>query len=123
MKPFLTFVLDCNDPEALAGFWTAALGYVRLEEGEPIAIGTSPEGGVDGPVLLLQRVPEPKAAKNRMHLDLHTDDLDGEVDRLVGLGARRLAEPQEDRGWCWVVMADPEDNEFCVCRPPLPEVM
>jgi len=117
MPGFMSFVLDCADPEALAPFWMEALGYVRLEEGEPIAL-IKGEGGVEGPVILLQRVPEPKVGKNRMHLDIHTPDLDGEVDRLIALGATRLEGEQGDRGWCWIVMADPEGNEFCVCRPP-----
>lgn len=117
MKPFVSVVLDCADPTSLSQFWTAALGYVVLEEGEPIVLASGPEG-IDGPVLLLQGVPEPKTGKNRMHLDIHAADLDGEVERLEGLGASRIAEPQEDRGWCWVVMSDPEGNEFCVCRPP-----
>jgi predicted enzyme related to lactoylglutathione lyase len=68
-------------------------------------------------VILLQRVAEPKQGKNRMHLDIKTPDVDGEVDRLVTLGAKRLSDaPMEQLGQRWVVMADPEGNEFCVCR-------
>jgi predicted enzyme related to lactoylglutathione lyase len=65
---------------------------------------------------VLQRVPEPKTSKNRMHLDIRTDQLDPTVERLVTLGARRLQPGiTEEAGFRWVVMADPEGNEFCVC--------
>jgi len=72
--------------------------------------------GRPGPKLLLQRVPEPKGGKNRMHLDLHTPDIEAEAARLESLGARRL-EPDalEEHGTKWVLMADPDGNEFCVC--------
>jgi predicted enzyme related to lactoylglutathione lyase len=73
----------------------------------------------DGVELLLQRVPEPKSAKNRMHLDLRVPDLDAEVARVEALGARRItALPVEEDGWTWHVLADPDGNEFCVLRPP-----
>ncbi|MEV0840085.1 VOC family protein [Actinocatenispora sera] len=64
-------------------------------------------------------MPEAKVGKNRMHLDLRVADLDAEVDRLVALGARRrTTDPIEEAGWSWHVLTDPEDNEFCVLRPP-----
>jgi predicted enzyme related to lactoylglutathione lyase len=67
------------------------------------------------PKLLLQRVDEAKAGKNRMHLDIDSPDVDGEVARLEGLGARRLeADARTEFNSRWVVMADPEGNEFCV---------
>ena len=80
-------------------------------------------GGVDSvdfavrqPKLLLQRVTEPKAGKNRMHLDIETPAVDDEVTRLEDLGARRLkTEPRAEHGIRWAIMADPEGNEFCVC--------
>ena len=72
--------------------------------------------GRPGPKLLLQRVPEPKAGKNRMHLDLHTPDIEAEAARLEGLGARRLEpDAMDEHGSKWVLMADPDGNEFCVC--------
>jgi predicted enzyme related to lactoylglutathione lyase len=111
-------VLDCHDLGRVAEFWAAALGY-RIE-GEPVGryLSLVPHTG-DGPDLLLQRVPEPKAGKNRMHLDLRVADVDSEVDRLVALGARRqTAEPIEEAGWSWHVLTDPDGNEFCVLRPP-----
>lgn len=113
----LTFVLDCNDPDRLADFWTAALHYRRLPAEEPyVALAPDPDAGGEGPVLLLQRVAEPKAGKNRMHLDIHTDALEAEVERVRELGASVIGpEPSEAHGFRWLVMADPEGNEFCVC--------
>jgi glyoxalase superfamily protein len=73
-----------------------------------------PDG--DGPKLLLQGVPEGKAAKNRMHIDIRAVDIEAEADRLVALGAtrgERFDPPQFQSHW--IVMTDPEDNEFCVC--------
>jgi predicted enzyme related to lactoylglutathione lyase len=107
-------VLDCADPGALAGFWTAALGMNRIGAAGNYVLLRSPSGQL--PKLLLQRVDEPKAGKNRMHLDLHTPDVDGEVARLEALGARRAeAGARTEFDSRWVVMADPEGNEFCVC--------
>jgi predicted enzyme related to lactoylglutathione lyase len=68
------------------------------------------------PKLLLQRVDEPKAGKNRMHFDIETPAVDAEVARLEKLGATCLVDAIEEHGTRWVVMADPEGNEFCVCN-------
>jgi predicted enzyme related to lactoylglutathione lyase len=105
------FVLDCADPAALTGFWAAALGWRHVGSAGPYAMLAAP----DGRKLLLQQVSEPKVAKNRMHLDLHVDDIEAEATRLEGLGARRLADVQQQLESTWIVMADPEGNEFCVC--------
>lgn len=114
----LAVVLDCTDPEAIAPFWAAALGYTRGGSGGPYVV-LDPPAGSGRPPLLLQRVPEPRSGKNRMHLDLRVDDLDAEVDRLLALGARRLLPgPVEEDAWVWEVLADPEGNELCVLRPP-----
>jgi predicted enzyme related to lactoylglutathione lyase len=68
------------------------------------------------PKLLLQRVPETKNGKNRMHLDIETPTVDDETARLERLGATRLErEGRAEHGTRWVIMADPEGNEFCVC--------
>jgi predicted enzyme related to lactoylglutathione lyase len=110
----LGLVLDCRDPEQLAPFWAAALDY-RTVGGAGNYVLLVPEGR-PGPDLLLQRVPEARVGKNRMHVDLHTPDIEAEATRLTGLGARRLvAEPLEEFGSHWIAMADPEGNEFCVC--------
>jgi predicted enzyme related to lactoylglutathione lyase len=72
--------------------------------------------GRPGPKLLLQRVPEEKATKNRMHLDIETPDIDEVADQLEALGGRRMrSDVQMEHGSRWIVMADPEGNEFCVC--------
>jgi glyoxalase superfamily protein len=66
--------------------------------------------------VLLQRVGEARLTKNRMHLDIETSDVDAEVERLEGIGAHRLdRRARTEHGSRWVVMADPEGNEFCVC--------
>jgi len=67
-----------------------------------------------GPELALQRVPEPKLGKNRMHIDLHVEDVDREVARLIALGATRRSGELVEVGFRWVVLGDPEGNEFCV---------
>ena len=107
-------VLDCADPEALAEFWAPALGYVNLGTvGSYVAL--FPDGR-PGPKLLLQRVAEPKAVKNRMHFDIEVADIHAEADRLVGLGATKVSEaPCREHGSTWLLMTDPEGNEFCVC--------
>jgi hypothetical protein len=106
---------DCGDAATLAGFWSAATGH-------PVDDGATPEfasigfpGEPGRPAWLFAQVPEGKSAKNRVHLDLAAGDADGEaeIDRLVGLGAKRVAEHDEG-GARWTVLADPEGNEFCV---------
>ena len=118
----ISLVLDCAAPAVLADFWAPALGYRR--------VGATPDGqyvklvpaeGEIGPPLLLQRVEEPKVAKNRMHLDVHVagvEAVEDEVQRLIKLGAVRMAGPIEEHGITWVIVADPEGNELCVCSSP-----
>lgn len=107
-------VLDCADPEKLAEFWGPALGYVSIGTfGSYVAL--FPDGR-PGPKLLLQRVEEPKSGKNRMHFDIEVPDIDAEADRLVALGATKVSEaPCSEHGSTWLLMSDPEGNEFCVC--------
>jgi predicted enzyme related to lactoylglutathione lyase len=107
-------VLDCADPPALAEFWSSALGLQRLGSAGNYVLLVSPSGVL--PKLLLQGVGEPKTTKNRMHLDIETADVDAEVTRLESIGARRVeTESRAEHGTRWVIMADPEGNEFCVC--------
>ena len=110
----LGLVLDCADPVGLAAFWAPALGYVSVGEvGSYVAL--FPDGR-PGPKLLLQRVPEVKVAKNRMHFDIEVPDIEAEASRLEGLGATRVVADQvSEHGTTWILMADPEGNEFCVC--------
>jgi hypothetical protein len=111
--------VDCLDPDRVATFWAAALGWRRTVDTpdevvlEPPA--GSPEDGVV-PDLLFLRVPDAKATKNRLHLDLRPDDQAAEVRRLEGLGASR-ADVGQDDGSSWVVMRDVEGNELCVLAP------
>ncbi|MFC5753819.1 VOC family protein [Actinomadura rugatobispora] len=110
------FVLDCADPERLAAFWAAALRYRRHPHSPPYTALDDPRG--EGPKWLLQRVPEPKVGKNRMHPDLRVTDMDGELARLTGLGATVVRGPFDDEGWLTTVLADPEGNEFCLIVEP-----
>jgi hypothetical protein len=115
--------IDCSDPEKLAAFWSAALGLPSFTDHDGDAwIGPGEGHPHDGimPDLLFLKVPghDKKLGKNRLHLDLRPDDQAAEVARLEALGARRADIGQGDV--TWVVMADPEDNEFCVLRPRQP---
>ena len=106
--------IDCADPESLAAFWAEALGGKAVVDrpGEEATVEAL-DGGVD---LTLLKVPDGKTGKNRLHLDLRPDDQDAEVARLESLGATR-ADIGQEPDVTWVVMADPEGNEFCVLRP------
>ena len=112
--PAIGLVLDCTDPVALAEFWGPALHYVSVGEfGSYVALFPN---GRAGPKLLLQRVAEPKATKNRMHLDIEVPNIEAEAARLVALGATRVQDDTlSEHGTTWVLMSDPEGNEFCVC--------
>jgi predicted enzyme related to lactoylglutathione lyase len=116
-------VIDAADPSALATFWQELLGWRRTyEEDEEVVLeppAGSPEDGVAAD-LLFAKVPEGKQAKNRLHLDLRPDDRDAEVARAEALGATRVDVGQDDTV-TWVVLADPEGNEFCILRPLTPE--
>jgi catechol 2,3-dioxygenase-like lactoylglutathione lyase family enzyme len=105
-------VIDCNDFEKMLAFWRGALGYVpRYPPEDDWVILRDPSG--DNVNVSLQKVPEPRVGKNRLHFDLYTQDQAGEVDRLLGIGATRVPrtpEPGED----FIVLADPEGNLFCV---------
>ena len=114
----LVIVIDCADPDRSAAFWSAALGYTVSPAGTGPYRSLEPESGA-GIDVLLQRVPDVKGQKNRLHLDLRTPDLDAEVRRVLGLGATLLtSEPVTEDGWSWHILADPDGNEFCVLQPP-----
>jgi hypothetical protein len=111
---------DCADPYRLAGFWSQVTGY--KEDPDNGSAPADPEAflvGPDGqPNLLFVKVPEAKTVKNRVHLDLVPTDRtrDQEVARLLELGATTVADHRQADGSGWVVLADPEGNEFCVER-------
>lgn len=112
-KSHLEIVLDAVEPQRLEAFWKSALHYRSHISIEDIVVLVSDDEG--GPPLILQRVPEAKNGKNRMHIDIISDHVEGEVARLEALGARRLHGGLRKMGQVkWVTMADPGDNEFCV---------
>jgi hypothetical protein len=136
-------VIDCADPAGLARFWAAALGYVEQEppagfaswqdfltaQGVPESEWNSANAVVDpdqrGPRIFFQRVPEPKAVKNRLHLDLNVgggraapletrrERVNAEARRLRELGASEVRATERGEEF-WIVMQDPEGNEFCL---------
>lgn len=111
----LAIVIDAADHLALRDFWVAATGYVPFGQAGAYCSAVPPDGQ-DGPKLVFQQVPDARAqVKNRLHLDIVVgDEVDAEADRLVGLGARVLIGPIEEVGTRWIVLADPEGNEFCL---------
>ncbi|GIV95690.1 MAG: glyoxalase [Herpetosiphonaceae bacterium] len=143
MARTIQVVIDCADPAGLAPFWAQLLGYKLQDppagydsweaflaaQGIPEDQWNSASAIVDpdgrGPRIFFQRVPEPKAVKNRVHLDVNVGGghatpfeerrrrVDEAVERAIGLGATKLR-AYEQRGEYWVVMQDPEGNEFCL---------
>ena len=114
--------IDSAHPSKSADFWEAALGWRRTYDTDSQVVLEPPEGSLeDGivPDLLFLKVSEPKAVKNRLHLDLRPKDQAAEVARLEALGARRVDVGQGDVSW--VVLADPDGNEFDVLKPLDPE--
>jgi glyoxalase superfamily protein len=113
---FTELVIDCREPERVAEFWAAVLGYAITERGPEgeVEIG----GGVPGaPTLVFVQVPEGKTVKNRIHIDVNPTETDqsNELRRLLRLGARRVDVGQSN-DVSWIVLADVEDNEFCLLR-------
>jgi predicted enzyme related to lactoylglutathione lyase len=106
---------DCEDASSLADFWAQVVGRaVSSGPPEPSEFFASIEPGDDGsPMMMFLKVPEPKTAKNRAHIDLATDDRAAEVARLVELGATHLYD-KDEWGISWATLTDPEGNEFCV---------
>src|SRR5262249_35032662 len=117
------FVIDVDDLDEAVKFWTAALGATD----EQVTPGSRdvyrklklPDSAIR---ILLQRTDDPKVSKERMHLDLETDDVQAEVKRLEALGATRWSH-QTERGFDFWVMRDPWDNEFCVLQVEFPELL
>jgi len=110
-------VLGCRDPELLARFWCEVLDFVvvaRLDDG---SLGIGPRDGPGGPPIVLSRRDEPEPGKSRLHIDVNaTDrDQDAELERLLKLGARP-ADIGQTGHEPWHVLADPEDNVFCLLK-------
>ncbi len=105
-------IVHAADPAALGQWWAEALGWVVVHSSDDeVAIRAEPDSV---PGLEFVRLAEPRTAKSRLHLDFVPDDQDAEVARLVAHGARRVDIGQGEQSW--VVLADPEGNEFCVLR-------
>jgi predicted enzyme related to lactoylglutathione lyase len=113
--PRIEVGIDCQDLTRLGEFWSEALGYGigTFHEDETYLELREPPGCLH---VYLQKVPEPKTTKNRLHFDLMSRDPDALIDRLIAIGAERLGESiTSSEGAWWQVMTDPEGNEFCVC--------
>ena len=118
-----TLSVDATDPSALASFWEASLGWRRtLVDDDEVALEPPEDSHLDGVVseLLFVRVDDERVVKSRLHLDLRPSDQAAEVARLESLGATRADVGQGD-DVTWVVLADPEGNEFCVLRALRPD--
>jgi predicted enzyme related to lactoylglutathione lyase len=112
--------VDAQDPARVADFWCQVLGWVvheRDEEGFMTIAAPGSRPGAGDPAMDIAPVPEPKTRKNRLHLDLRADGIsrDEELARLLALGARRVDVGQA-LDVSWVVLADPEGNEFCLLQ-------
>jgi predicted enzyme related to lactoylglutathione lyase len=107
---------DCHHPDALAEFWAAATGYRKEASPEHGEYAVLSDLSGRGPVFWFNKVPEAKAAKNRVHVDLNVPALGQEVERPAGLGAVKVQEHSSASGKAWVVMRDPEGNEFCLVQ-------
>ena len=109
---FEAVVIDCANPRVVGEFWSQLLGEKLDGPDDAGDVWIDERGGCPG--ILFQRVPEAKTVKNRLHIDLRPNDQDAEVVRAIGLGARHVDIGQKDV--TWVVLADPEGNEFCILR-------
>ncbi len=113
-----SLTVDARDPRGLAAFWESVLGWRRTLDDDDEVVLEPPAGSAEDGVaadLVFCRVDDARVVKNRLHLDLRPEDRDTEVARLEALGATRADVGQGDEV-TWVVLADPEGNEFCVLR-------
>lgn len=108
---------DSAQPQVLARFWSAVLER-EVDDGASEFFASIDDGTAERPSWFFIQVPEAKAAKNRVHVDLTADDQQAEVRRLTALGAAQVSE-HDEWGAVWTVMTDPEGNEFCVGQRPL----
>ncbi|CAN5728359.1 VOC family protein [soil metagenome] len=114
VSKFTELCIDCARPRELAYFWSSVLDYsIVSDEEDEVEIKGADDSG---PSLLFAPVPEGKSVKNRLHIDVNPVDRSQaeEVERVLALGARKVDIGQGDVDW--VVLADPEDNEFCILR-------
>jgi len=109
-----TVVIDSQDVRSQAEFWRQALDWQVVYESDDEMVIARDDNTYPG--IIFVPVPEQKTVKNRLHIDLNPDDQQAEVERLIGLGATRVevGQSKADEPVKWVVLADPEGNEFCV---------
>lgn len=105
--------IDAHDAEALGVWWSQVLGWRHYVDKDGDVVLEAPTGA--GPNWLFLGVPDGKVVKNRIHFDFRPDDQQAEIDRLTALGARPADIGQGEQ--TWVVLADPEGNEFCILAP------
>jgi hypothetical protein len=120
---FAVLVIDASEPRRLADFWCPVLGWVVVEEDDE-GIAIAPPGAGPGDLRIdLISVPDRKTVKNRLHLDLRADGTsrDAELERLLALGARRV-DVGQGPDVSWVVLEDPEGNEFCLLQGTVQEL-
>jgi predicted enzyme related to lactoylglutathione lyase len=114
--------MDTQDPYKIAPFWCALLGVeVSTDRDDGHVVSLQPSPAIGGIVLALQRVPEAKVGKNRMHFDVFVDDIEAATARIEELGGQRWAAHSatvDDGGWITRIMCDPEGNEFCLVHNP-----
>lgn len=117
------FVIDCSDLDKAVEFWSAALDAAEEAVSEQSRSVYRRLRLPDAEVrVLLQHTDDAKSSKERMHLDIETDDVETEVTRLEALGATRW-DHQQERGYDFWVMRDPWGNEFCVLQPEFPDLL
>jgi len=104
-------VIDCRDCDRLAEFWAAVLGGSPVRESAEWVAVTMPDGST---TVSFQQVPEQKVVKNRVHLDVLVEDLEQAATRCAELGATRISDRRGDSLGDFIVLRDPEGNEFCV---------
>ncbi|HEY5148313.1 MAG TPA: VOC family protein [Mycobacterium sp.] len=107
---FSEICIDAHDIDALAAWWSSVLGWPAEPTDDGDVVLRAPAGS--GPDWLFLAVPDDKMVKNRIHFDFTPDDQQAEVDRVLALGARHVDIGQGEQ--TWVVLADPEGNEFCI---------
>ena len=112
---FWGLAMDANDVESLANFWREAANYEIADSHFPYVAVMTSDDPVQPRIIIIQ-VPETKSAKNRVHMEFRTDDLKSEAERVVALGAT-LVDEREFGDTKWIVMQDPEGNEFCLVDP------
>jgi hypothetical protein len=110
---FTELIIDAADPDSLATFWSSVLDWPRLDEGAGGAVEIGDPSGAT-PTLVFVPVDDVKTVKNRVHIDVNPlrSDQDEELARLLALGATHVDVGQGQQSW--VVLADPEGNEFCL---------